>query len=50
MDHFKGRRPTVGAILEHFPAHRRNFVERGLLWMAKFQVIDLTPSGGPIVD
>ncbi|WGU39698.1 glycosyltransferase family 4 protein [Phenylobacterium sp. NIBR 498073] len=50
FDHVADGCETVGAILKHFPAHRRNFVERGLLWMAKFQVIDLTPSGGPIVD
>jgi glycosyltransferase involved in cell wall biosynthesis len=41
---------TVAAVLEGFPAPRRNFVERGLLWLAKFQIIDLSASGGPISD
>lgn len=41
---------TTAMVVEGFAPARRNFVERGLLWLAKFQIIDLTPVGGPIVD
>jgi len=33
---------TVGAILAGFPAERRPFVERGILWLAKFGFLRLS--------
>jgi hypothetical protein len=30
---------TVAALLERYPAHRRNYLERGLLWLARHDVI-----------
>lgn len=35
---------TVGELLETIPPPRRPFVSRGLLWMARFGAIELTPS------
>lgn len=32
---------TVGALLEEVPAERRAFLERGLLWLAKFGILRL---------
>ncbi|HEY8574124.1 glycosyltransferase family 4 protein [Phenylobacterium sp.] len=42
-----GERPgaTVEQVVEIFPAHRRPHVERGLLWLARYGVIRLTPQG-----
>ena len=37
-----GRPQTVGAILAAFPPERRPFVERGLLWLAKFGFLRLS--------
>ena len=37
--------PTVALdLLQHFPGPRRNFVERGLIWLARHDVISIRPA------
>lgn len=50
FDHITLGGVTVRSVLEHFPAQRRTFVERGLLWLAKFDIITVTPNGGPVTN
>lgn len=39
---------TAGALASAFPAHRQPFIERAVLWMAKFGVVSIHGHGGKL--
>ena len=43
------RQITVGDMVCGFPSARQAFIERGLLWMAKYQVLTILPRSSHIV-
>jgi hypothetical protein len=45
----KVRQISVAELVAPLSAGRKPFVERGLLWMAKYQVITILPRSGEIV-
>lgn len=44
------RQITVGDLISRFPPSRQGFIERGLLWLAKYQMLTILPRSSHIAD